>query len=379
MITFNNVTKIYNKRQVIKNINLEIEDGEFVVFLGASGCGKTTTLKMINKLTSITTGSIEIDGKNIKNIDTIDLRRDIGYVIQNIGLFPHMNILENITIVLKLKNASEEERYQKALDLIHTVGLDESYLTRYPDQLSGGQQQRVGVARALANDPSIILMDEPFSGLDPITKAQLQDEIVELQKKLGKTVLFVTHDIDEALRIADRICIFENGQVSQFDTPQVILNTPANQYIVDFIGENKLWQNPALIPATEVIIPAVTINESSTMLNASRKMRASKVDTLIVVDKENHYLGIIEMEKLLSVSTSPSSIVKNNMDNVLEVLTPNCMVDEAISLIIDYQQKIIPVVDSEKKLFGIITRSKLFTAIGTQFVSVETDAVEEGA
>lgn len=376
MIKINNVSKYYQKKRIIKDINLEIKEGEFVVFLGASGCGKTTTLKMINRLTPISKGMIEIDGKNTNEIDLVSLRHNIGYVIQNVGLFPHMNILENITIILKLKKVPYEKRYERALELIEMVGLNEAYFDYYPDALSGGQQQRVGVARALANNPSIILMDEPFSGLDPITKTQLQDEIVELQKKLKKTILFVTHDIDEALRIADRICIFENGEILQFDTPQAILNRPANQYVLDFIGENKLWQNPSFIPITEVMGIAVTIKDNSSMLNAAKKMRSSKVDTLFVVDKDNKYLGTIEMEKLLFVSPNPDSLVSTHFDNNYQTIMPTSMVDEAISLMIDTKQKIIPVVDNNQKLCGIITRSKLFTAIGTQFINTDLEEVE---
>lgn len=376
MIRIKNVSKYFNKKKIINNINLEINDGEFIVLLGASGCGKTTTLKMINRLTSITEGSIEIDGVNTKDMDLIKLRHNIGYVIQNVGLFPHMTILENITIILKLMKVSEQERYDRALELIEMVGLNESYFDYYPDALSGGQQQRVGVARALANNPNIILMDEPFSGLDPITKTQLQDEIVDLQKNLKKTIIFVTHDIDEALRIADRICIFENGEVLQFDTPQAILNQPANQYVLDFIGENKLWQNPSFIPITEVMSQAVTIRDNSSMLNAAKKMRSSKVDTLFVIDEQNHYKGIIEMEQLLFVSPEPNSLVSSYHANTYQTIQPTSMVDEAIALMIDTKQKIIPVVDDKQKLCGIITRSRLFTSIGTQFIHAESEVLE---
>ena len=370
MIELKNVTKKFGDKTVINNISLHIQKGEFVCFLGASGGGKTTTLKMLNKLISITSGSIVVDGMDIQKTDTTKLRRHMGFVIQNIGLMPHMTIAENITIIQKFEKVSQAERDETAARLIQLVGLDETFLQRYPSELSGGQQQRIGFARALATDPEIILMDEPFSALDPITRSQLQDEIVNIQKTLGKTIIFVTHDIDEALKIADKICIFEQGKIAQFDTPQVILNSPANEYVREFIGADMLWQNPKFIPVYDIMLERpITINQNSTMLNATRRMRQNNVDTLMVVGENKQYIGILEMEKLIQGSFTRENVVADYCDVTFNTVTPESMVDEAISVMVEGKQKILPVVSADGKLRGLVTRAKLFNKIGTQFAS----------
>ncbi len=212
MIEFRNVSKSYKSNQVLQEINLTIYDGEIVVLIGPSGCGKTTTLKMINRLITPTSGEILINGENILEKDPIALRRSMGYVIQQTGLFPHMTVRQNIEVIPRLEKRPIEEINQRTLKLMEMVDLDPAqYLDRYPIQLSGGQLQRVGVARAFATDPDIILMDEPFSALDPITRAGLQDALVSLQSRMKKTIVFVTHDMDEAVKIADRICIILSG------------------------------------------------------------------------------------------------------------------------------------------------------------------------
>src|SRR5690554_4402034 len=225
MIEIKNVYKTYDrKNNVVKNLNLVIQDGELVVLVGESGCGKTTTMQMINRLIEPTRGSILIDGKDTKTINKNILRRNIGYVIQDVGLFPHRTIEQNISTVPLLCKKDQANVREKVRSLMQLVGLPyEEYATRYPNELSGGQQQRVGVARALANDPDIILMDEPFSALDPITREQLQDELIRLHDEMGKTIVFVTHDMDEAIKIGDKIAVMYDGEIIQFDTPDGLL------------------------------------------------------------------------------------------------------------------------------------------------------------
>ena len=244
MIEFKNVSKEFKEQKVLSDINLTINDKELVAIIGASGCGKTTTLKMINRLIKPTSGQILIDGKDIDTFNKTELRRSIGYVIQQMGLFPHMTIKENIELIQKLEKKDKEEIEANTLRLMKLMDLNDEYLSKYPTNLSGGQQQRVGVARALANNPKIILMDEPFSALDPITRVNLQDELVELHKKMDTTIVFVTHDMDEAIKIADRICIMKDGNVVQFDTPEEILKNPKNEFVENFIGKNKIWDSP---------------------------------------------------------------------------------------------------------------------------------------
>lgn len=378
MIELKNVSKKYKNTTIIKNISLKINRGEFVVFLGASGGGKTTTLKMMNKLISTTSGAIFVGEQDINKIDTTKLRRKMGYVIQNVGLMPHMTIAENITIIQKFEKVSKEQRLETAKKLIETVGLDESFLERYPSELSGGQQQRIGFARALAANPEIILMDEPFSALDPITRSQLQDEILDIQKRFKTTIVFVTHDIDEALKLADRICVFEKGEIAQFAEPKEILNHPANDYVREFIGADMLWQNPKFISVDKVMLfRPIKIRESATLAEAARKMRKNHVDCLVVVDEHNHYLGVLTVEQFLLHTFKKEELVRDHYDKDFEYVLNHAMVDEAISIFIKTNKRILPVISDDRKIIGLITRANLFNQIGVQFLPDQDGNEEE--
>ncbi|MGX7420332.1 ABC transporter ATP-binding protein [Carnobacterium gallinarum] len=242
MIKFENVSKEYKEHNsVVSNLNLEIKAGEFFVLIGPSGSGKTTTLKMINRLISLTTGTIWIQGKRISEYHLNELRWNIGYVLQQIALFPNMTIEENITIVPEMKKWSKVEMKERVTELLNSVGLDaESYRNRKPDELSGGEQQRVGVIRALAANPDIILMDEPFSALDPISRKKLQEDVAELQKKVKKTIVFVTHDMQEALALGDRICIMRDGEIVQIGTPDEICQSPKDDFVREFLQSGHI-------------------------------------------------------------------------------------------------------------------------------------------
>ena len=242
MIRFDQVTKKFpDGTEALKNVSLTIPTGELTAIIGPSGCGKTTLMKMINRLEVPTNGDILIDEKSIKETDQVELRRSIGYVIQRIGLLPHMTIEKNAGLVPKLKGWSEEKTQQRVRELMTTVGLEpDIYLPRYPLELSGGQQQRIGVVRALAGDPNIVLMDEPFSALDPISREQLQKELRSLQQRIQKTIVFVTHDMDEALKIADNIIVMREGEVEQIGSPDDLINEPANDFVRDFIGQERI-------------------------------------------------------------------------------------------------------------------------------------------
>lgn len=244
MIRFENVTKRFpDGTEALKDISLVLPTHELTAIIGPSGCGKTTLMKMINKLEKPTDGSIYIDEKPINGMDEVQLRRSIGYVIQRIGLFPHMTISDNVALVPKLLEWPKTRKEERVRELLQLVGLDpEIYMERYPLELSGGQQQRVGVVRALAGDPNIVLMDEPFSALDPISREQLQDELRNLQQTINKTIVFVTHDMDEALKIADSIIVMRDGQVEQTGTPQQLIDDPANEFVRNFIGVERINQ-----------------------------------------------------------------------------------------------------------------------------------------
>lgn len=258
MINFKNVTKIYEsgdkKVKAVDNISFHVNEGEICVFLGPSGCGKTTLLRMVNRLISITSGTIEVDGKDVNSVDEIMLRRSIGYVIQQNGLFPNMTIEENICVVPKMLGWDQQKMRKRYNELMEMMGLHpDEYRKRYPYELSGGQQQRVGVARALAADPPVMLMDEPFGALDPVIREHIQNEFLRIQQDVKKTILFVSHDIDEAIKLGDKIAVFNTGELMQFGTPDDILSNPKNDFVRDFIGGDRALKRLTLLKVKDLI------------------------------------------------------------------------------------------------------------------------------
>ncbi|NSL53179.1 ABC transporter ATP-binding protein [Calidifontibacillus erzurumensis] len=258
MINFKNVTKIYEsgdkKVKAVDNISFHVNEGEICVFLGPSGCGKTTLLRMVNRLISITSGTIEVDGKDVNSVDEIMLRRSIGYVIQQNGLFPNMTIEENICVVPKMLGWDQQKMRKRYNELMEMMGLHpDEYRKRYPYELSGGQQQRVGVARALAADPPVMLMDEPFGALDPVIREHIQNEFLRIQQDVKKTILFVSHDIDEAIKLGDKIAVFNTGELMQYGTPDDILSNPKNDFVRDFIGGDRALKRLTLLKVKDLI------------------------------------------------------------------------------------------------------------------------------
>ena len=271
-IVLEHVTKTYvdADTSAVEDVSLSIESGSFVVLLGPSGCGKTTLLKMINRLFDPTSGTIMIGGKDTRDLEATSLRRRIGYVIQQVGLFPHMTVSQNVAVVPSLLNWSRERREARVRELLDLVELPpDEYCSRYPAQLSGGQQQRVGVARALAGDPDVVLMDEPFGAIDAITRATLQDEMLRLQRKLKKTVVFVTHDVEEALRLADLIVVMRQGRVVQYDTPLRILTEPANDFVRDLVGADDMVRQLSLLRVEQAMKPLRVEAEAADIGNQS--------------------------------------------------------------------------------------------------------------
>ncbi|MFW7360299.1 betaine/proline/choline family ABC transporter ATP-binding protein [Vagococcus fluvialis] len=361
MIEFQNVTKIYKgNKKAVSDISLSFDDSEFICFIGTSGSGKTTAMRMINRMIEHSSGNILIDGKNIRDINPVELRRSVGYVIQNIGLLPHMTISDNITLVPKLLKWPEQERKEIAEQMIRLVELPVDMLDRYPHELSGGQQQRIGVVRALAADQNIVLMDEPFGALDPITRDALQDFVKELQEKMGKTIVFVTHDMDEALKLATKIVIMSHGKVVQCDTPENILKNPANEFVRELIGEERLIHSQQdYITVGEVVNQqAISITPDKSVSEAIRLMREKRVDTLLVVDKQNVLRGFIDVE-MINNQRGRTTIVGDILNSDVFFIRDTALLRNAIQKILKRGLKYVPVVDKDKKLIGIITRSSL--------------------
>lgn len=367
MITFEEVDKAYKEKLVLHKINLTINDGEFVVLIGSSGCGKTTLLKTINKLETVDRGLIKIDNVSIRQQNTLELRRRIGYVVQDAGLFPHMTIYDNIATVLRINNYDSNNIENRIDELLEMVDLDpNSYKYLYPCQLSGGQRQRVGVARAFATNPDIILMDEPFSALDPVTRSDLQDAVVKLQKQFKKTIVFVTHDMDEAIKLADKICIIQKGWIVQYDTPENILKNPANEYVQNFVGKNRLWSNPEFIKASDIMLKnPCKISVDRTIIQALQVMNHARVDSVLVTE-DNKFLGIVWLADLQNFDSYSGSL-KNFISDDYHAVYENTSLKE-ITNTVDYNHfGIVPVLDLKNELVGYLTKSRLLSVLSRQY------------
>jgi len=373
LIKFENISKKFKNTTVLSDVSFEIEKGKLVAIIGESGCGKTTTLKMINGLITPTSGKIYINNEDISTKNVIDLRRNMGYVIQQTGLFPHMTIKENIELIPKVQNKNPEDITQQTYNLMDMVGLDcDKFLNRYPVELSGGQQQRVGVARAFATNPDIILMDEPFSALDPITRSSLQDELVNLQSKLKKTIIFVTHDMDEAIKISDKMCIMDKGKIIQYDTPENILKNPVNDFVSQFVGKKRIWTSPEFIKAEDIMIEnPITCSKDLSIFKCIEKMRSYKVDSLMVVDNKSKKLqGIVKAKQMRSIddkSIQVSSILNNNYIYV----SPNDNIIDILKIVNENNISTVPVLNDSGSLIGLITESSLVTTLSQQYIEEE--------
>lgn len=373
MIKFECISKNFKETKVLSDISFEIEEGKLVAIIGASGCGKTTTLKMINRLIRPTSGKILINNEDISKKDVIELRRNMGYVIQQTGLFPHMTIMENIQLIPKIQKKDNNEIEKKTSELMDMVGLDyEKFKDRYPMELSGGQQQRVGVARAFITNPEIILMDEPFSALDPITRTALQDELIYLQSEFNKTIVFVTHDMDEAIRIADKICIMDKGEIIQYDTPENILKNPANDFVEEFVGKNRIWASPEFIKAEDIMIEdPVSSYEDVSIFKCIEKMRVHKVDSLMIIEKKTKKLrGIVKAKEIRNAkdkSIAVGSIMKRDYFTV----EPNDTILHILKIINEKNISTVPVVDNNGVLKGLVTNTSLVTVLSHQYIEEE--------
>ncbi|MGT2883932.1 betaine/proline/choline family ABC transporter ATP-binding protein [Streptococcus ferus] len=360
MIEFKNVSKIYGDNAAVDKINLTINPGDFVCFIGTSGSGKTTLMRMINRMLKPSKGDVFFKGQNIAQFNPVKLRRKIGYVIQNIGLMPHMTIYENITLVPKLLKWSEEKKRAKAKELIHLVELPEDFLDRYPSELSGGQQQRIGVIRALAADQDVILMDEPFGALDPITREGIQDLVKSLQEKMGKTIILVTHDMDEALKLATKIIVMDKGRMVQEGTPTDLLRHPATPFVEKMIGEERLIHAKAdVTPVKSIMLKnPVSITPDKSLTEVIGLMREKRVDSLLVTENDKTLIGLVDLSAL-SHRYQKDLLVRDIMTKVSFYVKEDDLLRDTAERILKRGLKYAPVVDKNKHLTGIVTRSSL--------------------
>lgn len=379
MITYESVTKIFGKGTntvtALDNVSFTIPKGEVVVFLGPSGCGKTTTLRLTNRLETLTRGVITIEDQNIMDIDVVQLRQRLGYVIQAIGLFPNKTIAENIAVVPKLLRWDEERINKRIDELLEMTNLDpELYRDRYPAELSGGQQQRVGVARGLAADPKILLMDEPFGAIDPINREEIQDEFLKLQAKLKKTVAFVSHDIHEAIKMGDRIAIFNKGRLVQYDTPEIILTQPKNKFVSDFVGADRALKVLGLMRVSDII----NRKPKNIIQGADRSPEA-----LDFLNRKGSRYGIVlEGNKPLGYVTQKS--LKYEEGPVRDVVEPyplfvreKTILRDVLSSMLMHDTITLCVVDGDKNFAGTVTYNDIQKAVKASYADEVEDVETE--
>ena len=362
MIKFENVTKIYpnTKNLVVNNLTLHIEEGEICMLVGPSGCGKTTTMKMVNRLIEPTSGNIYINGENIMNQNPVELRRSIGYVIQNVGLFPHMTIAENIATVPKEKKWDKERIDKRVDELLKLMELNpEIYGNRKPSDLSGGQKQRVGVARALAANPPVMLMDEPFGALDPITRSKLQNEFLRLQEKLRKTVIFVSHDIDEAIKMGDKIVVVRNGKIVQQGTPDDILSNPADEFVENLIGGNRSIKRLNLVTCNEIMHNTFSVKIDTPIAEAKSIMLENGLKSMALTGQNNKLIGYTEL-KDIEGKTGVSGDYKKEMEVTVD---ERMSLNDALSEMLRIGQRYIYVVDERDNLKGWIGINDILNAV----------------
>jgi osmoprotectant transport system ATP-binding protein len=368
MIRLENLTKIFKTPAgdvvAADSINMNVGEGEICILLGPSGCGKTTTLKMINRLIAHTSGKIFINDQDTDSYNTVQLRRTIGYVIQQIGLFPNMTIEENICVVPKLLGWDDKKAKRRAAELLEMVALDPAqFLQRYPREISGGQQQRVGVVRALAADPPVMLMDEPFGAIDPINREVIQDEFLRMQSELKKTIMFVSHDIDEAVKMGDKVAIFHTGKLVQFDTPDNILAHPINDFIADFVGSDRTLKRLRLVKvgqATDKDAPAVL--QSDSLDKARGLMRERNMD-IVVLDEMRCPVGFLAMD---GVPKGNGSLVEH-IEPITVIVEASADPRTAVSEMFTHAVTWLPVVDGAGRYAGCITQSGITYLLGETY------------
>ncbi|MGW4239604.1 ABC transporter ATP-binding protein [Streptomyces sp. NPDC004749] len=374
MIRFEHVTKRYpDGTTAVDDLSFEVAQGELVTLVGPSGCGKTTTMKMVNRLVEPTEGRIFLDGDDIATVDPVQLRRRIGYVIQQVGLFPHKTVLENTATVPHLLGWQRGKGRERAAELLDLVGLDPSvYGDRYPDQLSGGQRQRVGVARALAADPPVLLMDEPFGAVDPVVREHLQSEFLRLQATVRKTVLFVTHDIEEAVRLGDRIAVYGQGRIEQFDAPAAVLGAPATPYVADFVGADRGLKRLSVTPIEvgDLEQPPV-LHLDDPLRRAAAKLAEEGARWAVVLDGDDNLHGWISTER--AAAGAEDGPVREHARRMEAWLPVGASLKQAFATMLQHDAGWIAVIDGEEtgRFLGVLTPARLHEALRR---SIDADA-----
>ncbi|MFP4136832.1 MAG: ABC transporter ATP-binding protein [Halomonas sp.] len=374
MIKLDNLTKVFDtpKGPVVAadHISMEVPRGEICILLGPSGCGKTTTLKMINRIVKPTSGKVFIDGEDTTGMDTQSLRRNLGYVIQQIGLFPNMTIEENITVVPRLLGWDRARYRERARELMAMIALEpDAFLKRYPNELSGGQQQRIGVARALAADPPVMLMDEPFGAIDPINRAVIQDEFLKMQQELKKTIMFVSHDIDEAIKMGDRIAVFREGELVQHSEPDDLLAAPRNAFVESFLGEDRALKRLNLVKVREVVSDEIgTVTPADTLQTALARIDDfGYQNSILMVNDQRQPVGLITR----AVARTTRGYCRDHFQNVPATVGLDDDLRKVASLMFAQDTTWLPCVDDQGRVCGQITQRAMTHHLGARFRAAE--------
>jgi osmoprotectant transport system ATP-binding protein len=376
VIELQGLTKRYDGTVAVDGLTLTIPDGETCVLIGPSGCGKTTTLRMINRLLEPTSGRVLIDGTDTETLDPVQLRRRLGYAIQSVGLFPHLTVRENIATVPRLLGWDEARISRRAEELLTLVRLDPAaYLGKYPRQLSGGEAQRVGVARALAADPPVLLMDEPFGAVDPLTRERLQIEFVRIQRELHKTVVFVTHDVDEAIRLADRVAIMRDGRLLQYGTPEDVLDHPADKFVHDFVGADRALKRLVRVRVTDVLAPAPRIREGQPLSTAEPEVTDGRM-FVYVVDAEGRLVGWVDGRTLAQGGSVEEATTR--VDPAEASVPEDATLKEALSAMLGLGFRHIPVVDPAQRLLGEVGFDEVDRVLADSDARREREGVDSG-
>jgi osmoprotectant transport system ATP-binding protein len=353
LIKLEHVSKTYaDGTEAVKDLSMEISEGEFCVFLGPSGCGKTTSLKMINRLIPLTAGRISVNGVDTMKLDVNELRRGIGYAIQNIGLFPHLTVEENVCTVPRLLKWSKVKQHARAGELLKLVGMDpDIFLRRYPSELSGGQQQRVGVARCLGADPPTLLMDEPFGAIDPITRSRLQDEFLKIQEKIKKTIAFVTHDINEAIKMGDTIALMREGVLVQYADPAELLGSPKDEFVRDFIGADRVLKGLRLLRAKNVMkMPPFLVDVGEDPIEVKQRMQEAGLRWSMLVEDGDRFLGWLTCEDIEAARPIREIITPPTV-----TATPDTPLNEALSMMLSSAIGTLAILDEDERLVGVLS------------------------